>query len=212
MKWAEEHENWTTEDWHSVVYSDESKFNLWGSDGVQYCRSGPVEELEPKNVRPVLKHGGGSVMVWGCMTHKGWGRLVLIEGTMDAELYCSVLEVGLLKTLEDLEINPSDIIFQQDNDPKHKSRRAQQWFDDHCIDLLPWPPNSPDQNIIENAWFELEKAVNKREHHPTNTSELWGVLQEEWRNLPEELLDNLYDSCKRRLTALQVAKGQWTKY
>ena len=125
MKWAEEHENWTTKNWRAVVYSDESKFNLWGSDGVQYCMRGPGEEFERKNVRPVLKHGGGSVMVWGCMTHKGWGRLILVEGRMDAELYCSVLEAGLLKTLEDLEINRSDIIFQQDNDPKHTSRCAQ---------------------------------------------------------------------------------------
>jgi len=88
----------------------------------QYCRRRSGEEFEPQNVWQVLKHGGGSVMVWGCMTSAGWGRLVLIEGTMDAELYCSVLEEGLLTTLDDLKINRSDIIFQQDNDPKHKSR------------------------------------------------------------------------------------------
>ncbi|KAE9390871.1 hypothetical protein BT96DRAFT_832808, partial [Gymnopus androsaceus JB14] len=169
-----------------------------------------------------------SVMVWGCMTSAGWGWLVLIEGTMDAELYCSVLEEGLLTTLDDLKINCSDIIFQQDNDPnisktcslettqvllmKHKSRRAMQWLSNQGFDLLPWPPNSPDQNLIENAWFELEKRVNCRARCPNNKAALWEALQEEWRNLPAELLDNLYDSARRRLVTLQASKGQWTKY
>ena len=128
------------------------------------------------------------------MTHKGQGWLILIEGMMDTELCSSVLEAGLLKTLKDLEINPYNIIFQQDSNLEHKSHRAQQWFSDHRFNTLPWLPNYRKQNIIENAWFELEK-----------------VLQEECRNLPEELLDNLYDNILHCLIALQVVKGQWTK-
>ncbi|KAE9397463.1 hypothetical protein BT96DRAFT_823364, partial [Gymnopus androsaceus JB14] len=103
------------------------------------------------------------------------------------------------------------IIFQQDNNLKHKSHHAQQWFSDHRFNTLPWLPNYPKQNIIENAWFELEKVVSKHKHHLTNTTELWEVLQEECRNLPEELLDNLYDNILHCLIALHVVKGQWTK-
>ncbi|KAE9400154.1 hypothetical protein BT96DRAFT_819659 [Gymnopus androsaceus JB14] len=71
-----------------------------------------------------------------------------------------------------------------------------QWLSDQGFDLLPWPPNSPDQNLIENAWFELEKRVNCRARRPNNKAALWEALQEEWRNLPAELLDNLYDSAR----------------
>ena len=36
--WAEEHHEWEVEaHWHNVVFSDESKFNLFGSDDCQYC-------------------------------------------------------------------------------------------------------------------------------------------------------------------------------
>lgn len=36
-KWALEHKDWTTEDWKRVIFSDEVKFNLICSDGLQYA-------------------------------------------------------------------------------------------------------------------------------------------------------------------------------
>ena len=33
---AQKHQNWTMDDWRRVLWTDESKFNLFGSDGKQY--------------------------------------------------------------------------------------------------------------------------------------------------------------------------------
>ncbi|KIK81298.1 hypothetical protein PAXRUDRAFT_75866, partial [Paxillus rubicundulus Ve08.2h10] len=57
-----------------------------------------------------VKFGGGSLIVWGCI---GWNG------------YVAILEGGLLQSLEDSGIPADEVIFQQDNDPKHTSRRAQ---------------------------------------------------------------------------------------
>ncbi len=35
-----------------------------------------------KNIIPTVKHGGGSVIVWGCFAASGHGRLAVIDGTM----------------------------------------------------------------------------------------------------------------------------------
>ncbi|CAD6199962.1 unnamed protein product [Caenorhabditis auriculariae] len=35
VKWAKEHLNWTRQDWNKIPWSDESKFLLFGSDGIQ---------------------------------------------------------------------------------------------------------------------------------------------------------------------------------
>ena len=151
-------------------------------------------------------------MVWGCMTGWGWGRLVRVTGNMNAVQYCEILEEGLLGTLEDYGLNADDVIFQQDNDPKHTSKRALEWIRSHGFQKLDWPANSPDMSIIEHAWYELEKRVAKRRVRPRSEDELWAILQAEWAALSKDLCDRLYSSMPRRVASLANAKGGHTKY
>lgn len=123
-KWAKEHREWTVKDWKRVVYSDESKFNLHGSDGNQWVWRERGKGFDRRYMDAHEKYGGGSVMVWGCMTQFSFERLVRIQGKMDAEKYVSILEDGLLHTLDDHFLLPSNILFQQDNDRKHTSQRV----------------------------------------------------------------------------------------
>ncbi|GFV27729.1 transposable element Tc1 transposase [Trichonephila clavipes] len=60
--------------WKKVIFSDESKFNIFGSDGRRTVWRKPNTALDPKNLRPTVKHGGVSVMVWGCMASNGVGN------------------------------------------------------------------------------------------------------------------------------------------
>ena len=75
-------------------------------------------------------------MVWGCIEWNGVGVLSEVEGKMDAEQYVAILEEGLLQSMEESWIHEGEVIFQQDNDPKHTSRRAQIWFEKQGIKLL----------------------------------------------------------------------------
>ena len=148
----------------------------------------------------------------GCITSKGVRRLHRITGTMDAKKYCAILEESLLGTLQDYQLSPRTFIFQQDNDRKHTSKLAQQWFATHNILLLPWPSSSPDMNIIEHVWNELDHRVRTRNPLPRNCEELWVALQEEWYRLDVAFIQKLYDSLPRRVQALKAAKGHHTRY
>ena len=212
LAWAQAHAHWTVDDWRAVIFSDESKFTLIGSDGRDWCWRRPGEEFDARFTKKKVKHGGGRIMVWGCITATGLGRLCRIDGNMDAKLYCEILSDEFLGTLSDLGIKKKDIYFQQDNDPKHTSKLATDWFLKSKIDKLDWPANSPDMNIIEHAWDHLDRRVRSRSPLPKNLGELWEALVEEWGMMEDDYIGKLYESMPRRVQALLEAKGGHTRY
>ncbi len=46
----------------------ESKFNLFGSDGILWVRHPAGTKHDPRYQTPTVKHGGDSIMVWGCFS------------------------------------------------------------------------------------------------------------------------------------------------
>lgn len=62
---ARQYLHWSKKQWANVLWSDESKFNLFDSDGIKYVRRPPKQRFSPKYQLPTVKHGGGSIMVWG---------------------------------------------------------------------------------------------------------------------------------------------------
>ena len=87
-------------------------------------------------------------MVWGCMMWEGVGYVCKIDGKMDADLYCKILEDDLQSSIEYYGKTAEDIIFQQDNDPKHTSKKAKTWFNNHDYQVLSWPAQFPDLTAL----------------------------------------------------------------
>src|SRR3979490_2197296 len=140
LAFALKHREWTVEDWKRVIWSDETKINRFGSDGRQWVWKQKGEGLIEREVQGTVKFGGENIMVWGCMGWNGVGKLAEIEGRMDAEQYVEILDDHLLPSIEESGISEGDCIFQQDNDPKHASRKARNWMEENGITLLDWAP------------------------------------------------------------------------
>ena len=76
---------------------------------------------------------------------------------MDEHVYVDILQNVMLPYAED-EM-PFIWVLQQDNDPKHTSKRADKWFADNIIDIMECPPQSPDFNLIENFTIAIQRLM-----------------------------------------------------
>ena len=99
------------------------------------------------------------------------------------------------------------IIFQQDNDPKHTSKKALEFLHLQELCVLDWPPQSPDLNPIEHLWGELKKSTADHPDPPVGMLELWGRAQKAWAGLPPSACLPLVRSMPRRLKAELGRRG-----
>ncbi len=149
--WAKAHLKWTVSKWKSVLWSDESKFDiLIGNHGCRVLRAKEEGDLPACYQRSVQKPA--SLMVWGCISAYGMGSLHVLEGTMNAERYIKVLEQHML---------PSRwCLFQQDNAKTHTAAITTAWLRSRRVRVLNWPACSPDLSPIENIWC-IKKYIEK---------------------------------------------------
>ncbi|UYV69603.1 SNX10 [Cordylochernes scorpioides] len=171
LEWCRARSTWMTE-WHRVVFSDESRFSLssdsrrvrvWRRRGE---RSNPAAIVE----RPTVRQRG--IMVWGAIAYDSRSPLLRIQGTMTAQRY--VDDVLRPLTLPYLQGVPN-ALYQQDNARPHTARISQQALQD--VQMLPWPPYSPDLSPIEHVW----DIIGRRLHalpQPRSEDELWQMILE----------------------------------
>lgn len=183
LMFARQHLNRPAAKWRNVLWTDESKIVLFGGKGSRsYVRRPPKAEYKPKYTNKVVKHGGSSIMVWACFSYYGVGPIYWIKPIMDQHVYVNILENVMLPYAD--EEMPLLWVFQQDNDPKHTSKKAKKWFGDHSINVMEWPAQSPDLNPIENLWADVKKAVS--DIKPTSNEALWAAVKASWENIPVE--------------------------
>ncbi|CAK9820146.1 Transposable element Tc1 transposase [Anthophora quadrimaculata] len=151
LQWANEHANWTISDCERVLWTDESKFEVFGNKLRVFVQQKPNEKLLHQCVILTVKHGGDSVMLWGCFRANKVGSLVKIDGILRKEQYLKILQDHAVPS--GTKLIGENFIFMQDNDPKHSAKVCQNYLkqleDINKLKVIQWPPQSPDLNPIE---------------------------------------------------------------
>ncbi len=169
------------------------------------CGDAPGEEYQENCALPTVKHGGGSIMVWGCMSAAGTGELRFIEGNMDSNMYCDILKQKMMLSLQKL---CRTAVFQHNNDPKHTAKMTTALL--MKLKVMEWPSMSPDLNPTEHMWGILKRKVEK--YHVFNIQQLCDVIMEKWKRMPATNCAALVNSMPRRIKAVLDINGAPTKY
>ncbi|CAH2090925.1 unnamed protein product [Euphydryas editha] len=97
---------------------------------------------------------------------------------------------------------------------KHKSAIVIEWLKKNVPNILEFPPQSPDLNVIEHLWEELDQRLRKSKASVaiTDKKSLKEALKKNWADITSDITENLVMSMPRRLQAVIDAKGGSTKY
>uniref|UniRef100_A0A3P9KW98 Transposase Tc1-like domain-containing protein n=1 Tax=Oryzias latipes TaxID=8090 RepID=A0A3P9KW98_ORYLA len=136
--------------WENVLWTDETKLELFGKTHQLYVRRLKNEANNEKNTVPTVKHGGGSVLFWGCFAASATGCLEVVQGQMKSQDYQGILDRNVLPSVRKIGLSRRSWVFQQDNGPKHTAKNTQEWLREKRWTILKWPSMSPDLNPIEH--------------------------------------------------------------
>ncbi len=136
------------------------------------------------------------------------------RGGVTARADCAVLDEHLPTVLD------TDSIFMHDNARIHTAKLTKKWLEDNHVEVMEWPPYSPDHNPIENLWSLLKDAIYKRRPDLLTMRGdkkvlacLIETVQRVWDEIKEEIMNKLIVvPMKRRAQAVIDAEGGYTKY
>jgi len=157
----------------------------------------------------------GSGLICGAISDSGKFIVEIVDGTMNSTTYLDILKRRLLRNFptsraeSPLCAKYSRLIYQRDGATAHTASVITAYFEYKEIEVLDWPPKSPDLNLIESVWSQL-KANLKISYK--GSEELKEDIIRSSKSIHSSYIKNLYLSMKRRLQAIIEAKGGPTNY
>ena len=137
LAWCLARRGWNLRTWRKIHWSDQNRFLFHVTDGRMRVWRHKNTAYTPRNIHPTVPQGGGSVMVWGCISHDCKLDLVIIQGNLTGDQYIS-------------DVLQPVVVPHFDKARSHRSRAVTSYLQSEAVISVPWPAMSPDLNPIEH--------------------------------------------------------------
>ena len=215
LQFAQKYQNEPTAFWNRVLGTDETKINMFQSDGKAHVWRKRGKAEDPKNTTMSVKFGGGGVQAWASISSSGTGSLVFIDDVTDdgSSIMTSAVFRNIISTFVESDAKKligRRIVLQMDNDPKHSAQATKALLKQKKWKVLEWPSQSSDLNPIEHCFHLLKHALRGKK--TKNKVQLKNMARDAWESISKDHPKNLVESMPRRLKAVIASKGYATKY
>ena len=126
---------------------------------------------------------------------------------------------ALYRRILPILIDNEDGIFQHDNAPTHTAHVVRDALIELGVEVMDWPPHSPDLNPIENLWallkakiYEIRPDLIYMRNNDTTKDILVSTTQEAWDQLDTRHLQHLSETMPHRVEAIIESQGWYTPY
>lgn len=89
LNWCRAHQHWSVDQWKKVIFSDETHIEVQPFSS-RFVRHTIGEAYQPDHFSTKFRHPV-KVMIWGCMSWQGTGRIHVVNGMMEKNQYLEVL-------------------------------------------------------------------------------------------------------------------------
>lgn len=173
-------------------------------------RRAPGERLVDDCVMPHHGNRVQGVSVWGAIHFYGKSQLVFMDVNLNQFGYMDIIRNNLLPFAR--ATYQHNFVLVQDNATPHSAHRTQRLLATEQVEVMGWPPMSPDMNPIEHVWDYIGRQIQLSDAPPTTLPQLRQAIQQAWDGMPQGVLENLIDSMPRRRVALVATMGGYTRY
>lgn len=190
--WAQDHVQWSNEQWANVLFTDESRFGIHPDSRRLRVWREPGNLIRLDHVQEVHPYQGGTIMVWGGVQLGRKTDLVFLERFLTGITYRDlILEPVVLPYANDFGRN---FILMHDNARPHTARVVSEFINAHQLNILPWPAQSPDLNPIEHVWDAVQRRILRMGMPRETRRDLVRAVNAAWQAVPQEEIDNLIRS------------------
>ncbi len=210
LSFANGYNNWSEEQWMTVLFSDEKIFTL-GLHGRVWVQRPKNTAWRKEYCLEQPSHPPG-VNFWCCFSGRGTGGCETFSYSNTGSVMRGILQYHLINSARKLfhQRPPEQWWLLWDNSPIHKAIEVRTCLHNHGVSCLELPPYSPDLNPTEHLFADLARRVEQR--FPRTVEELEEAIHEEWARSDLSFLRHLASSMRSRIQAVINNAGHATKY
>ena len=208
VDWCQRHLHRTDEEWLRVVWTDESSYSTKGFGHRPLVLRRADEEYHPDCIDEIWESGRKSQMVWGAFCRELKSELFFVKSgaKIDSESYTKeILDPLLFPFWHQACEHYGWTIVMEVGAPGHKgvSKICREM---NNVESLGWVPQSPDLNLIEELWGDIEVELGEKYGYISDINLVMKKVKEEWGYIPKSRLLSLVSTMRRRLERI-IAVG-----